>query len=570
MSGWFLLLSSASAYTFHVPGDGSFAEALADVDADLIVIDQDQDLSLEEPFTIDRDLRIEGAGGVLLPPFAVADVAVEVRGVQVVGETGGYAAGASGGWLDCAEAPCTVLQVGGSLLLEQVLIQGVQSAHAIHTVDGDLRLLSVEVSDCFGEEYVILVQSDDVPVTASVEDLRFSGNNGPVKFFDAGDAGMDVTVEDSKFWGNEAWIAPDLYLWGVEAFSVSNVSFMDSVALSPERGAFHLTDSSGIVSAVEFSDGPGMTAISEDAESFVEIYGLTCTGTHSEQDGGCLYASGLDDLRVFNLWAIESSSDGWGGAVYAEGDEGATLRLEELTLIGTVSRGPGGGVAVDNLATIVLGARFCGTSGDEGSALYIEDGRLDINEAAFQGTLGGPALFTQNVPLNAGNMTFIGGEDHCIDGRPDGRNWHISNSIFLGGQRVTSQDQAPTMELTWNLFWEGAATTLEHGEGFIEADPLLIAQDLYDCYEELRPGPGSPAIDGNPTLAEPDGTGVRDLGWIVGQEAEATVPDSGLDDSGVEVGYQLKGASGGCASVGGAVAVGFGLLGLLIATTRRR
>ena len=60
-------LSLALAATFVVPEDGSLHDALDDPQFSLIQIQDGQTLADETPFTIDRDLTIEGLGEVELP-----------------------------------------------------------------------------------------------------------------------------------------------------------------------------------------------------------------------------------------------------------------------------------------------------------------------------------------------------------------------------------------------------------------------------------------------------------------------------------------------------------------------
>jgi hypothetical protein len=304
----------------------------------------------------------------------------------------------------------------------------------------------------------------------------------------------------------------------------------------------------------------------------VEVYGLTCNDTESNDFGGCFYGYGADSIYLSNVWALGSHAPAVGGAVAIMGSfAGQTAVVDYANLLDTSASSNGGGFFFDSVDAFVYDARVCNSSGDEGSAVYIEDGFLAMESTAVQGALGGPSIFLQNSDAHLSNLTVVGGEDDFLNGRSQDTDWLIENSIFYG-QRAMQEDSENTGDntLRYNLFAAGAVSDMPHDAGYIEGDPGYTDANIYDCYAALAPSEDSVAVDGNPTQTELDGEGVRDLGWFWGQGSEVPLDTGeepvGGDDTGISGGFVRGPSTGGC----GHAPAGIGLLGLLLAATRRR
>lgn len=569
-----LWLGTAAAEPYNVNALVDLEDALADPNVDELLIAGGLDLSGFGAIAVDRDIAFVGLGaGVTLPPIGSVDAHLSLVNLEVVGATSGYPDSQGGGAPACLDQPCTVVTIRGSLTLDAVVIAGSQAAHAVHTLDADVFMSDTAFRDNGADEYSVLLQAEDADITVDIVRLEFSGNAGPLKVFDSGDRFVSASVQDSFFYENlgNTYFAPDLYFWGVEDVVASTLDFEGSVSRGDERGAMHLHDSSGVLSVLTFTDGAGLTVRSDYEPVDVEVYGLTCNDTVSNDLGGCFYSYAADSVYLSNVWALGSSAPDVGGAIAIVGGfAGQTVTVDYANLLGTSASSNGGGMFFDNVDAVVFDARICNPSaGDEGSGVYMEDGSLSMQSTAIQGSMGGPSIFLQNSDAHLTNLTVVGGEDDFLNGRSQDTDWLIENSIFYG-QRAMQEDSENTGNntLRYNLFAAGAMSDLPHDAGYIDGDPGYTDDDIYDCYAELIPAVDSAAVDGNPTQAELDGTGTRDLGWFWGQGSEDP-PDTDepiVDDTGDIVGFVQGPYTGGCSHA----PAGIGLLGLLLAATRRR
>ena len=250
-------------------------------------------------------------------------------------------------------------------------------------------------------------------------------------------------------------------------------------------------------------DGQGLgTVVSISTTSPITVDGFQITGGGAQRGGG-LWIAGAQALVRNNLisgnQALDGISEGWGGGVYAVGNN--TVLLLDANMIVSNTARLGGGVLIDGVAWLTM------------------TNNIVVNNAAAQ---GGGIYALPPGSAHVVNNTFVQNTPSAVVAK--GGALVVANSIFVShGVAISATMMGSTLLPTHNLFhangqnYAGALTTWIPTNDVV-ADPLLVS-DYHLAFL-------SPAIDRGVAWAAPSHD-------VDGQPRPIGLADIGADEAGM-------------------------------------
>jgi hypothetical protein len=306
--------------------------------------------------------------------------------------------------------------------------------------------------------------------------------------------------------------------------TVSHSVFEDNIALvpgKPSRGAHLYSRADRLV--VRHSVFRGATGVRDGAvfvnSGTVVLENNRFESNISDEDGAAIFLTGIsgfnqdgshssgvtmarlrDNVFVDNVAAVK------GGAVMLQ--EVGDVEMIRSLHCNNVSGNRGGSIHIDGGRTVIRNSIFQGDHAEEGAAVFVLEGDLDVLATHFVATTGDPPLRTK-----AGSLL-------------------LSSSFFGWGEGSLDINNGTVTSIAHNAFW-GNGSDEDVGTSPVMADPKLV--DFSDdglCNDRLTLAPDSPLRDAADPL-RPDAQGdPGDIGAFGGPDGAPCWADPDSDGDG--------------------------------------
>lgn len=516
---WIAVAHAAPVVDLPSTGTTTLWDALVQVDEGGVIRVQDDYTFASSDWAvfIQKDVTIESLGDqVEIPPLFAQDAHVTLRNVALRsmittdqryyaedGTTFAYCYGASCGWWF----------ERGSLVLDTVLIEGIDVGIALRTDNTPVTATALQISDC-GAPQPMRMESSVATVKATLTDLVYTGNTGPLTVF------ADVTQGELEL-------------------TLANPTFEGPAETIPQRaGALSLEDVQATIIGgriAGYSLSAGSAVLVEGSN--VTVTGMVLDEVHSQGEGaGFLLEEGGGTLAL-HLSGItaENMSATQGGLVR---QSNGVLSLSGV-LISGVSATKGAAVYVDNASSVeiadVRASDLSSTS--RGTLLYGSGlGRLTLDRVQLCGSQASPSLIDVSAnSITASNLALYGNDQadaalHLAagsielqfmtlvgDGRGDliqvsaSETLQIHSNILVDADTgVLRSDTATNMLIDHNLWSQvnDHSPGVPTSRGALDGDPGFVGSfDALDCASWPFLRPDSAAVDSaHPDYQDQDGT----------------------------------------------------------------
>lgn len=285
-------------------------------------------------------------------------------------------------------------------------------------------------------------------------------------------------------------------------------------------------------------------------------------------DGGAIFSQGGGLLTVTNS-TISGNSGGDGGGIASEGESGsAGLVVIGSTITGNTASTDGGGLHIDNAAT-VINSTITGNTAPKGGGVYNNGGSpvlindtIDANTASTAG-MGGGVNATQAAVAFKNTIDADNTGGNCASGSivtDNGHNLENGTTCAFSSNAVNGEPQLGA------LASNGGPTQTQ---AITSSSPAYHAADAPTCALAQPGGAGGVDQRGDSRFS-PAGDGVCDIGAFAVQAAVTTptptalpVPPTGADAVAPSTGGLV-------ATVFGATLIGLVATGLVYGERRRR
>ncbi len=196
-----------------------------------------------------------------------------------------------------------------------------------------------------------------------------------------------VVAADTAGGSNTILVGPGTYTYSIASTGTNDPTTGDldinndsSVTITGAGSGSTVINPNGVDRAFAVQDGATLTLSGMTIE-----LGQPSNNSSGESDGGAVWAGGLLDVTADVVFNDNAASDGGGGAIYLQSDQGSPNTITGATF--TRNSGNGGGAIYDDSSDplSITNTSFANnTSSDEGGAIYGDaDGGMTISGGSF-------------------------------------------------------------------------------------------------------------------------------------------------------------------------------------------